>query len=52
VLRTIEELLGLPPMNNDAFAPMIEPLFTGEGNQPPYTADYSSVRRPQKSNKR
>ncbi len=41
VIRTIEELLGLPPMNNnDAFAPPIAPLFTGAGDQPPYQADY------------
>ena len=41
ILRTIEDLLGIPPMNNnDAFAPLIAPLFTGEGNQPAYTADY------------
>ena len=41
VLRTMEELLGLPPMNNnDAFAPPIASLFTGAGDQPPYEADY------------
>jgi DNA-binding beta-propeller fold protein YncE len=41
VLRTIEDLLGIPPMNNnDAFAPLIAPLFTGEGNQPSFDADY------------
>jgi hypothetical protein len=41
VLRTMEELLGLPPMNNnDAFAPAMAPLFTGAGDQPPYDADY------------
>jgi len=41
VLRTIEELLGVPPMNNnDAFAPPIAPLFTGAGDQPAYDADY------------
>lgn len=40
VLRTMEELLGAPPMNNnDAHAPVIAPLFTGSGDQPPYTAD-------------
>jgi DNA-binding beta-propeller fold protein YncE len=43
VLRTIEDLLGLPPMNiNDAFAPLIQPLFAGAGDQPPFTADYSN----------
>jgi DNA-binding beta-propeller fold protein YncE len=41
VVRTMEELLGLPPMNNnDAFAPPIASLFTGAGDQPPYEADY------------
>ncbi len=43
VLRTMEELLGVPPMNNnDAYAPAIAPLFTGTGNQPAYTADTSN----------
>jgi len=43
VLRTIEDLLGIPPMNNnDAFAPLIAPLFTGAGDQPAFTADYSN----------
>jgi hypothetical protein len=41
VLRTMEELLGLPPMNNnDAFAPPMAPLFAGAGDQPAYQADY------------
>ena len=41
VLRTMEDLLGVPPMNNnDAFAPLIAPLFTGAGDQPPFVADY------------
>jgi DNA-binding beta-propeller fold protein YncE len=41
VIRTMEELLGLPPMNNnDAFAPPIASLFTGAGDQPAYDADY------------
>ena len=41
VIRTMEALLGLPPMNNnDAFCSMIASLFTGPGDQPPYTADY------------
>jgi DNA-binding beta-propeller fold protein YncE len=40
VVRTMESLLGLPPMNNnDAFAPPIASLFTGPGDQPAYTAD-------------
>ena len=43
VVRTMEALLGLPPMNNnDAFCSMIAPLFTGPGDQPPYAADYSN----------
>ncbi|MGA9063508.1 MAG: bifunctional YncE family protein/alkaline phosphatase family protein [Terracidiphilus sp.] len=43
VVRTMEALLGLPPMNNDdAFCSMITSLFIGEGDQPPYTADYSN----------
>jgi DNA-binding beta-propeller fold protein YncE len=41
MVRTIEELLGLPPMNNnDARAPVIAPLFSGRGDQPPFTANY------------
>ncbi len=40
-LRTMETLLGLPPMNNnDALCSMISTLFTGSGDQPAYTADY------------
>ncbi|HLI03747.1 MAG TPA: hypothetical protein VKU93_05695 [Terracidiphilus sp.] len=43
VIRTMESLLGLPPMNNnDAFASQIASLFTGPGDQPPYTADYAN----------
>jgi hypothetical protein len=43
VVRTIEALLGLPPMNNnDALAPLISPLFAGPGDQPPYDADASN----------
>ncbi len=42
-IRTMESLLGLPPMNNnDAFAPLIAPLFSGDGDQPPYIADTSN----------
>ena len=45
-MRTMEELLGLPPMNNDdAFAPVIASLFTGPGDQPAYTADYVEPRQ-------
>src|SRR5581483_184191 len=40
MIHTIEDLLGLPPMNhNDAYAPLMAPLFTGAGNQPAFTAD-------------
>jgi DNA-binding beta-propeller fold protein YncE len=43
VVRTMETLLGLPPMNNnDAFSSLISSLFTGTGDQPPYTADASN----------
>jgi DNA-binding beta-propeller fold protein YncE len=43
VLRTMERLLGVPPMNNnDAFASLISTLFTGPGDQPAYTADMSN----------
>jgi DNA-binding beta-propeller fold protein YncE len=41
MVHTMEVLLGLPPMNNnDAHAPVMAPLFTGAGEQPPFTADY------------
>jgi DNA-binding beta-propeller fold protein YncE len=40
-VHTILTLLGAPPMNNnDAFAPLIAPLFTGDGDQPAFNADY------------
>jgi DNA-binding beta-propeller fold protein YncE len=43
VIRTMESLLGLPPMNNnDAFCSMIASLFTGLGDQPAYNADFSN----------
>jgi DNA-binding beta-propeller fold protein YncE len=42
-IRTMETLLGLPPMNNnDAFSSMVSSLFTGPGDQPPYAADYAN----------
>ncbi len=41
MIRTLEALLGLPPMNsNDAHAPLMSSLFSGNGSQPPFTADY------------
>jgi DNA-binding beta-propeller fold protein YncE len=43
VLRTMETLLGLPPMNNnDAFSSIISSLFTGPGDQPAFEADASN----------
>ena len=43
VIRTMESLLGLPPMNNnDAFSSLISSLFTGPGDQPAYDADYTN----------
>jgi len=40
-VRTMETLLGLPPMNNnDALAPLLKSMFTGSGDQQPYSADY------------
>jgi DNA-binding beta-propeller fold protein YncE len=40
-LHTILTLLGAPPMNNnDAFAPLMTPEFTGAGDQPAFNADY------------
>ena len=43
MMHTMETLLGLPPMNqNDAYAPVMAPLFSGPGDQPPFTADLSN----------
>jgi hypothetical protein len=43
MIHTIETLLGLPPMNqNDAYAPLMAPLFSGAGTQAPFTADWSN----------
>ena len=43
MIRTMETLLGLPPMNNnDAFSSMMSPLFTGPGDQAPFVADYAN----------
>jgi DNA-binding beta-propeller fold protein YncE len=40
MVHTMEMLLGLPPMNqNDAYAPVMGPMFTGSGNQPAFHAD-------------
>jgi hypothetical protein len=41
MVRTIESLLGVPPMNaNDSRAAVIAPLFNGSSAQPAFTADY------------
>jgi DNA-binding beta-propeller fold protein YncE len=41
VVRTIESLLGAPPMNaNDSRAAVMAALFSGPGQQPAFTADY------------
>jgi DNA-binding beta-propeller fold protein YncE len=41
IVRTIEALLGVPPMNsNDSRATIMAPLFSGDGTQPPFSADY------------
>jgi hypothetical protein len=43
MVRTMETVLGLPPMNNnDAFSSMIGSLFTGAGDQPAFDADQSN----------
>jgi arylsulfatase A-like enzyme len=40
IIHTMEALLGLPPMNLfDAHAPLMAPLFSGPGTQPPYQVD-------------
>jgi len=41
MVRTIESLLGVPPMNvNDSRAAVMAPLFSGPGVQPAFQADY------------
>jgi DNA-binding beta-propeller fold protein YncE len=43
MIRTMESLLDLPPMNNnDALSSLISTLFTGPGDQPTYVADYGN----------
>ena len=40
VIRTMETVLGLPPMNNnDAFSSLMSPEFSGAGDQPAFVAD-------------
>jgi len=45
MIHTMEDLLGLPPMNLfDAHAPLFAALFAGPGTQPPYQADDKNLR--------
>ena len=45
MIHTMEELLGLPPMNhNDARAELMSPLFSVSNRQPPYDADPRNLR--------
>ncbi len=45
MVHTMEDLLGLPPMNLfDTHAPLFAPLFAGPGTQPPYQADDTNLR--------
>jgi DNA-binding beta-propeller fold protein YncE len=45
MVHTMETLLGLPPMNHfDAYAPVMERLFSGPGDQPAYKADYRNLK--------
>jgi len=45
MIHTIETLLGLPPMNqNDAYAPVMGPMFSGPGDHPPFRADFANLR--------
>lgn len=45
VIHTMESLLDLPPMNqNDGYAPVMAPLFSGAGNQPPFEADSRNLK--------
>ncbi|MEO8724709.1 MAG: beta-propeller fold lactonase family protein, partial [Acidobacteriaceae bacterium] len=40
MIHTMEALLGLPPMNaNDAYAPIMNRMFSGKGSQPAFDAD-------------
>ncbi len=44
-IHTMEMLLGLPPMNqNDAYAPVMGPMFSGAGDQPAFKADYRNLK--------
>ena len=46
VVRTMEALLGLPPMNNnDAFSSLMAEEFSGPGDQAPFVADTTNRER-------
>jgi DNA-binding beta-propeller fold protein YncE len=43
MVRTMETLLGLPPMNNnDAFSSLMSAEFSGKGDQAPFVADFQN----------
>jgi len=45
MVHTMEALTRLPPMNLfDAHAPLMAPLFSGPGAQPPFLADDKNLR--------
>jgi DNA-binding beta-propeller fold protein YncE len=45
MIHTMEMLLGLPPMNqNDAYASVMGPMFSGAGGQPAFKADYRNLK--------
>ncbi|MGD0214711.1 MAG: phosphoesterase [Terriglobales bacterium] len=45
MIHTMESLLGLPAMNLfDAHAPLMAPLFSGPGTQPPFQVDDKNLR--------
>jgi DNA-binding beta-propeller fold protein YncE len=45
MVHTMEMLLGLPPMNqNDAYAPVMGPMFSGAGTQPAFSADSRNLK--------
>ncbi|MGA7377463.1 MAG: bifunctional YncE family protein/alkaline phosphatase family protein [Candidatus Sulfotelmatobacter sp.] len=45
LIHTMETLLGLPAMNqNDAYAPLMAPMFSGAGEQAAFQADYRNLK--------
>lgn len=45
MIHTMEDLLGLPPMNLfDTHAPLLAAPFSGTGTQPPFQADDKNLR--------